>query len=300
MKFTIIIPTRNRKDFLKRCLAAALSQDYSDYEVIVIDNGSSDGTDEMIRDAFPKVRYFLQDKVPGPAATRNLGIRKALGEIIAFTDDDCIVPPNWLQLQLKYYDDQQIAAVGGSQNSHQPNFYDKLQMAHYADELQGLQRVERVSGWEGLITANMSVRREIFDRVGLFDESFITGADPEFIGRVSRAGYAFIRDPDIPVEHYKVYTLRSFLKMRFQRGCGSVLADIKLNSLSARRFVPIMNVVRVARDWRNYRRLFGGGVTTFLRFWGLNIIIRWIDVSGRVYYYWTIGRSYKTALRLQP
>lgn len=293
MRFSIVIPTYNRKDLLRRCLAATTNQDYPDYEVIVVDDGSTDGTGGMAQREFPQVRYLRQETNRGPAATRNWGIREATGEIIAFTDDDCVPTRDWLSDHLRYYDDLSVGAVGGSQIPRNPNFYDKFEMAHYADEyLGGLQRIEKISSWEGLATNNMSVRREIFQEVGFFDEKFLTGADPEFARRVSQAGYILIRDPGIRVDHLKVDTLRFYFKMRFSRGCGSVLTDIKEGSLCMRRFLPLVNVVKAGQDWRNFRKMFGGGLGTFLRFWGLVVIARWVDVAGRAYYYWTAGRFY--------
>jgi glycosyltransferase involved in cell wall biosynthesis len=93
MRFSIIIPTHNRKETLRRSLSAAIVQDYLNYEVIVVDDGSSDGTGEMVRREFPHVRCIRQEPNRGPAAARNRGIEAATGEIIAFTDDDCLVPP---------------------------------------------------------------------------------------------------------------------------------------------------------------------------------------------------------------
>jgi len=93
MRFSIIIPTHNRKETLRRSLSAAIVQDYLNYEVIVVDDGSSDGTGEMVRREFPHVRCIRQEPNRGPATARNQGIKVATGEITAFTDDDCLVPP---------------------------------------------------------------------------------------------------------------------------------------------------------------------------------------------------------------
>ncbi|MFQ5611539.1 MAG: glycosyltransferase family 2 protein [Anaerolineae bacterium] len=293
MKFSIVIPTRNRQETLRRCLAAAMNQDYPDYEVIVVDDASSDGTEDLVRDEFPQVRYLRQEINRGPAAARNCAIQEARGDIIAFTDDDCVPPTNWLQRHLEYYDDQIIGAVGGPQTPRLPNFFDKVEIAHYADEYRGLKRITRVSDWEGLATSNMSVRRVVFEEIGFFDEQFLTGADPEFARRINRAGYVLVRDPSLSVEHLKVHTLCSYLRMRFRRGCGSILADIKADSLGIRRFVPFLNIARAWQDWRNFREMFGGGQMEFFCFWGLLVISRWADITGRIYYYWTVGRSYR-------
>jgi glycosyltransferase involved in cell wall biosynthesis len=114
MGISVIIPTHNRKDLLRRCLAAATSQDYPDYEVIVVDDGSTDGTGAMVRREFPQVRYIRQERNRGPAAARNRGIKVATGEIIAFTDDDCLLPLDFLsRLADGYRRYPEVAGVGG-------------------------------------------------------------------------------------------------------------------------------------------------------------------------------------------
>jgi glycosyltransferase involved in cell wall biosynthesis len=113
MKFAVVVPTFNRKAVLRQCIEALAKQDYPDFEVIVVDDGSTDQTSEMIVDEFPKVRFLTQDH-RGPAAARNRGVAGARGEIIAFTDDDCVAPRNWLtRLADGYARHPRVAGVGG-------------------------------------------------------------------------------------------------------------------------------------------------------------------------------------------
>jgi GT2 family glycosyltransferase len=295
MMVSLIIPTHNRRESLRRCLAGTMRQDYPEYEVIVVDDGSTDGTREMVETEFPQVRYVGQPN-RGPAAARNTGIRLAGGEILAFTDDDCVPPPDWLRAHLAYYQDPLVGAVGGPQIPVGPSYYDLFQMAHYpGDFSESVRRISRISGWEGLASCNLSIRREVFDRVGLFDEAFVTGADPELTRRANRlGGYTLVYDPTLRVDHLKVHTFTSYLRMRFHRGCGSVLTDIKEGTLSFRRFVPVVNVVRAWRNWRHFQALFGGGPANLLQFWSLAVVSRWAEVLGRAYYYWKVGRNYES------
>ncbi|MDQ7028787.1 MAG: glycosyltransferase family 2 protein [Ardenticatenia bacterium] len=80
MHISVVVPTHNRKDLLRRCLEAVVSQDYPNYDVIVVDDGSTDGTGEMVQREFPQVRYIRQEPNRGPAAARNRGIEVARGE----------------------------------------------------------------------------------------------------------------------------------------------------------------------------------------------------------------------------
>ncbi len=295
MRFSVVVPTHNRKDLLRRCLEAVTHQDYPDYEVTVVDDGSTDGTGEMVQREFPQVRYIRQEPNQGPAAARNRGIKAASGEIIAFTDDDCIPPTNWLASHLPYYDDPQVGCVGGLQLTAHPNFIEQFQIAHYLDVYTEFNRICRVEDVRGFGTNNLSIRREVFDHAGLFDEAFLTGADPEFTRRVVIAGYTLIRDPKLRVEHLKVDTWGSYLRTRFRRGCGSVLTDIKYQTLCIRRFVPLINLQNTQRIWKNFKKVrrpeWKQGDS--IRFWALLLLSRIVDIAGRLYYYWKVGRYYK-------
>lgn len=295
MDVSVIIATRNRRDSLRRTLSALEKQTLTPHEVIVVDDGSNDGTGTMLAAEFPGAIYLRLDERRGPAAARNRGVRAATAALVAFTDDDCIPPPGWLESHLTYYADPTVGAVGGPQVPPVPNFYDQVDFVRYAERFHsGVRRIERLVAWEGLATGNMSVRRAIFEEVGMFDEVLLTGADPEFTRRVVReGGYALIVDPDLTVAHMKVHSLRSYLRMKFHRGCGAVLTDIKEGSLSWRRFLPLPNVLLAWREWRMFRAQFGGGPLTFLRFLALAVLVRWVTVGGRAYYYWTTGRAYR-------
>ncbi len=104
MFFSLVIPTYNRKPILEKCLKALEAQSLSDsvvtdYEIVLVDDGSTDGTLEWLsthKDEFPHVRTFEQEHM-GPAAARNLGVEKAKGDTIIFIDSDLVVTEVFLQ-----------------------------------------------------------------------------------------------------------------------------------------------------------------------------------------------------------
>lgn len=297
LSVSVIIVTYNRVAQLRRCLTAATALDYDDYEIIVVDDGSTDGTGDMVQRIFPQVRYLGQPANIGEPAVRNRGLRAARGDLIAFTDDDCVAPRDWLRRHTRYYADPRIGAVGGPQIAATPNFYDHFESAQYGMHLDTLQQIDRVDAFDHLITGNLSVRRTVIDRVGCFDERFrVDGADADLIRRIGHAGYSFIRDPDLQVAHLKVYHLRSYLAMRCRRAVGCVLIDAKEGTQSARRFIPLPNITRTRDNWRRFRREVHGGAGVWLRFWGFAVLSRWCDVAGRAYYSWRLGGVMSSAM----
>jgi len=234
-KFSVLIPTYNRKDLLRHCLEAVLRQDYPNYEVIVVDDGSTDGTGEMIRREFPQVRYIRQEPNRGPAAARNRGIEAATGEIVAFTDDDCIVPRDWLSRLvdgLRRYPD--VVGVGGFQDP--PMELISANMIARAEHLRRLRRwgsrvaAEVVGGAEipGLGTNNVAYRRSVLLGVGGFDERFpvAAGEDADLKLRIAQAGYRLLYLP-FGVEHHRTYTWKAQWRMSLRRGVGAYYFEAK-------------------------------------------------------------------------
>lgn len=294
MRCAVVITTYNRKNLLRGSLAAVRRQDYADREIIVVDDASTDGTEDLIRQEFPEVRYLRQEINRGQTASRNVAIGASVADLFVFTDDDCLAPPHWLRSHAAHYRDSRVGIAGGPLETRVPSFCDRFYAAHYYDEYRVFRRIEHIGGWERLVGGNMSVRRSVLDQVGRFDDRFPRGADADLVRRVSRAGYVVISDPTLGIEHLKTYTLRSFLTERFYKACGSVMTDVKEGTLSARRFVPVVNVIGAWQDWRNFRAMFGGSPLLCLPFWALAVVNRWVEVAGRAYYYRTVGRFYRS------
>ena len=100
---SIVIPTFNRRNYITIALDSVLAQTYTNYEIIIIDDGSSDNTKEVLTPYWDKIRYFYQDN-RGIPATRNRGIREAKGDYIAFLDSDDYWLPEKLERQIDYFE----------------------------------------------------------------------------------------------------------------------------------------------------------------------------------------------------
>jgi len=110
---SVIIPAKNTEDTIGNCLRAVLSQRYvnTDYEVIVVDDGSTDRTAEIAKSMRARV---IQQENAGPAAARNAGAEAAYGEILAFTDADCVPSPEWLHYLTMPFRDPQVIGTKGT------------------------------------------------------------------------------------------------------------------------------------------------------------------------------------------
>ena len=186
-KISVILPTYNRAALLARALRSALSQTYGAFEVRVVDDGSSDGTQSMVAALDdPRICYLRIDHA-GPAAARNHGIRAAQGEWIAFLDSDDEWKPEKLQRQME--------AVAGLPSGVGVVYTG----AEYIDDDTGsVSALRRPPGgpvmrvFEQLLETNwfpfvsVVARRRCFDVVGLLDETLTSGEDREWLLRAAR------------------------------------------------------------------------------------------------------------------
>ncbi len=116
-KVSVIIPTYNRAHFLCEALDSALSQTFKDFEIIIVDDGSTDNTKQVLEKYGSRIYYIYQEN-KGRAEARNTGIRRAKGEHIAFLDDDDIWLPNKLEKQVFFLDARPDIGIGRHVEDH--------------------------------------------------------------------------------------------------------------------------------------------------------------------------------------
>lgn len=293
---SIIIPTYNRKEDLKKCVDSVLQLNYprDKYEIIVVDDGSTDGTYEFLKrleNEEPNLRVFSQEN-KGPASARNLGIKNAKGEILFFTDDDCLVGKDWINQHLKYYSDKRIGGVGGTLWPIEMSFVEELKIGSYLDEYTQFMEINSAESGKGLATCNCSYRREVFDEVGLFDESFPTaaGEDIELSKRALLNGYHLIKDPKIRVHHLKTDTLKTLLKTSFKRRQGITREKKKHKKLWENRKSNYNYFKRLLSTWRRYcyvREHIAGkkvNINIVIKFLFLMSCLKIVGKLGDIYY----------------
>ncbi len=238
---SVIICTRDRPEQLEKCLQSLQTLSPQPAEIIVVDNAPSTEATQQIVSQIPGIRYILEPR-PGLSFARNTGITHSTGQIIAFTDDDVIVHPNWITRIQQSFQNPKVMAVTGlvlpgeleseSQftfESGQTNFswgYRKrIFDQHFFQSVQHL----GVPVWRIGAGANMAFRREIFQLIGNFDQRLGAGAsgcseDSEFWYRVLAEGWYCRYEPTAVVFHYHRKDLASFKSQMYQYMRGHVTA----------------------------------------------------------------------------
>lgn len=175
---SVIIPVFNGERFLREAVQSVLDQGHSAVEIIVVDDGSTDGTATVAKSLQETVRYLYQTN-QGPAAARNRGIEHAQGSLLAFADADDLWPANKLNLQLPYLlRDLKIDIVLG-----------RIQQVRLSETVNGQTVAEEFA--EPAFSVNLGsaiIRKSVFERVGLFDETMRYSEDVDWFMRAREAG----------------------------------------------------------------------------------------------------------------
>lgn len=179
---SVVIPVFNGEAFLREAVQSVLVQKYSPVEIIIVDDGSTDGTETVARSLPGPVRY-LQQTNKGPAAARNRGIEYTQGSLIAFADADDLWPEAKLELQLPYLiNDPAIEIVLG-----------RIQQVRLSKTVDGETKAEELA--EPAFSVNLGsavIRKSVFERVGMFDETMRYSEDVDWFMRAREVGAAIV------------------------------------------------------------------------------------------------------------
>jgi len=227
LSVSVIVPVKNGAATIADLLDSLTQVDYDKnrLEIIVVDGNSTDNTRELVSN-YP-VRLLMEER-PGLNAARNTGINHSRGEVMVFTDCDCVVPRDWVNRIVADASGNRIGCVGGNIL----RYYDDL-LSRYADEsivpaMRRLRRREVLNAAKPplhyAVGCNMAVTRAAIAEVGMFDEAIRYGFDEiELADRICRGGYGMVLDPEVLVKHKHRSTLRGLLKQMFRYGQGAAL-----------------------------------------------------------------------------
>jgi len=209
-KVSIVIPSYNRRSFLEPCLESLIKQTIQKFEVIIVDDGSTDDTLEFLVE-FKKthadfnLRWFIHEKNLGANVARNRGVQEAKGTFVAFLDSDCIAKPEWLEELIKSFDSHNVASLTGLViDAKSKNIY---QLAY-----KGSARVHGHGEAPRLVAGNMCIRRDLLIKYS-FDEDLKYGCDEEGLYlRLKAVGYRQRFIPTAIVFHNHPHTRKTFFQ----------------------------------------------------------------------------------------
>jgi glycosyltransferase involved in cell wall biosynthesis len=236
MKLSIIIPTHNRKNVLLQTLKEFCEQTYKDFEIIIVDDGSNDGTRQVVTELkLPlEIKYFFQ-KNKGPAAARNLGTKQAMGEIIFFTGDDIIPSKELIEEHINSHKNRKENVVVLGYTTWSPKirktpFRKYISEKHfaYSDIIDN----ENVF-WGSFYTSNISIKKSFLERTQLFDEDFKHAAyeDSEIGYRLFKLGMQTVFNQAAIAYHNHNLSFRNYEKTMFYKGKSAVLLSEKVPAL---------------------------------------------------------------------
>ncbi len=223
---SIIVPVYNSKDTIRMCLKSLLNLDYpfDRLEILAVDNNSTDGSKEIIAQ-FP-VTYLLENKVQTSYGARNKGIENASGEILIFTDADCIADPQWLRNLLEGFKERNVGCCAGEILPYKPFSLVEVYSARKGFISQRITLSKPFLPFPQ--TANVAYRREVFERIGAFNHRLISGGDADFAWRMQlQTNLKIEYCPEAIVYHKH----RSSLKGLFRQGEKYAIGKQHLHSL---------------------------------------------------------------------
>lgn len=221
-EITVVVPVFNARQRAKKCLASLVRQNYENYEIILVDDCSSDGTYELVKrsvDQSKRTRIRQTPENLGAAAARNLGIKEARGEYIAFTDCDCVVDNHWVEGLIECLITKKGEVAGGGVKTPQ-------EIGFFARSLGTLRKpgpkLVSEDEAEDIPTCNAIFKKALLERMNCFDETFESsgGEDTDLCARIKQENIPIYYTPKAIVWHYHKSGFIPFIKWRFNSGIG--------------------------------------------------------------------------------
>ena len=294
LSVSVVVPVRSMVQTLPHCLAGLAALDPAPQEIILVDNGSRDGSLELLR-AFARDRpraQVLTEARRGAAAARNAGSRAAQGDLIAFTDADCTPEAAWLRHLTEPFADPAIGAVAGRVVAAPPASTLELFSALYTLQLPDRPARRREwTPWEGgYPTANLAVRHTLLEALGGFDADVgIYGEDYDLCARLYARGFEIAYVSEARVAHHHRTTLRGVVRQAFGFGrshpymlrrhaAGGVWLDLPWRSVRWEGF-PVRAWVNLASADKKVLAVLAAGVAYRPALWLLPLYAAWLAAA---------------------
>lgn len=279
-KVSIIIPVYNDIKRLEKCLEALSKQTYEKKltEIIVADNNSSENIKDMVK-KYNNVKYLLERK-QGSYAARNKGIEESSGDIIGFTDSDCIPNVDWIEQGVNNINKvKSIGLVAGEVKLFYKNKR-KMNSIEVYEYFHAFPQKYYVENEKFGVTANIFTSRKVIKNVGLFNEKLKSGGDHEWGNRVYKKGYKLLYSNNLIVKHPARNTFKQIYKKHIRVKQGQFDLNENHNKIFVKnkfidRIIPreffsdkISRIQKVKYIFARYVLkilLFGGDVKLFIK-----------------------------------
>jgi hypothetical protein len=236
-KVSVVVPVFNDPNGIRECVAALRRQSYAEgrYEIIVVDNGSTDTTPAVLRAL--GIEFLVEQSRRSSYAARNAGLRAADGAVVAFTDADCTPGESWIEHGVSAMRQSGAPLVGGRVRFR---LSPKHRGAEVWDSITNMQ-VEQGIRERGVgKTANLFVEREVFEAVGPFPDELTSGGDVAWTQRATRSGFNIVYAAEAEVEH-PARRLGGLVRKQFRVGRGQAV----LHGDSDSRSGIVMQILRL-------------------------------------------------------
>jgi cellulose synthase/poly-beta-1,6-N-acetylglucosamine synthase-like glycosyltransferase len=229
---SVIVPVYNGQSTLGACLQALAAQtaDPNSYEVIVVDDGSTDGSAEV---AARHGAMVIRQEHRGAAAARNRGAQQAQGPVLLFTDADCEPWPNWIEQMMAPFADPEVVGVKGVYRTRQRSPVARFTQAEYEEKYDVLARSNRI---DFIDTYSAAYRRQVFLETRGFDTSFpaTTMEDQELSYRLAKRGHKLVFAPAACVYHQHPATMWHYARRKAKLGRWKVRVHLRYPSKALR------------------------------------------------------------------
>ena len=275
MRYSFIIPVYNRPDEVDELLDSLTRQTLSDFEVIVVEDGSAIPCQEVVDKYADRltIHYYYKDN-SGPGQTRNYGVERADGEYMLILDSDCILPEGYLQAVEDELQRQKADAFGGPDRAHD-SFTDVQKAINYA--MTSFFTTGGIRGGKKKLdkfyprSFNMGVRKEVYQALGGFSKMRF-GEDIDFSIRIFKGGYACRLFPEAWVWHKRRTDLKKFFKQVHNSGIARINLYKKYpESLKLVHTLPALFTLGVA--FLLLASLFWGGSLSLLVLFALIVCV---------------------------
>lgn len=215
LSVSVVVPAYNCEKTILKTLQALLNQTFKNVDIIVVDDGSTDNTAEIVKNV-DRVRYFYQ-KNAGPATARNFGAAQSRSDLIFFTDSDCIAAHNWIETAISGFKDEKVGVVSGSYGISNPEsrlarciHQEILYRHHYL-----MPKYPKSFG-----SYNFGIRSKLFQAIGGFNQSYrsASGEDNDLSYKVLKANYKIFFEKNALVAHFHPVFVQKYLKEQFRHG----------------------------------------------------------------------------------